>query len=1000
MSGLQRQLLPIQIGGGVDTKTDDKKVISTKLLTLENGVFTNPGELEKRNGYQAITLVISGGGLITNPKAIKAYNYELVCAAENSLTPGDGRLFSYSPDLVAWVDKGKYVPTKITQSVVSGDFPELNGDGTSDGNYIVSAWVSNPDGSGNTLYYVVRDIKTGTFLIPETSIATGLEVAASGSTGAAWAVAPCVINMAANTFGIFYLKQFAGPVDKIVVRIVTITGMTVSIGAEMIIATNAGPGMPVFSTVATPTGAALFAFIGGSLKLFTIDPTGTVTNSTIVAGANSQQVYIQNNSFDNSLWVYWNHNSTGILHYAVYTAALTVILANTSTLLTGFRVVTSSNSASMQTMYYYDDTGGTFPKIKRATVTSAGVIGAFTQIGSEGSLFSDPIVINGRVYLPLFYQRTAQSLYALIDVQNGEVIATFLSGTGVILNSGEVGATTRPFSLGASIFGLDILYQYAPAFSGIFPAPLATTIISIDFDNQDAYQAIEIKNSLIWNGGGITEYDGQPTTELGFFLFPQVVSGVQGAAGNMADGAYEYQVVYEWYDNVGQFHQSAPSLPFLITIAGGGGTANVTLTILPLTITAKQAYNNRFPVHISIYRTTANGTILHLINDPGNVILNTPFSEVVFTDGFSDAAIEANQTIYTTGGVVDNIYPPAAMQMTIYNNRLWIVDSENPNVVWYSKTVGPGIGLSFSDLLTLNVDERQGEITALGAFDDKIVYFKKTVPFFSVGDGANDLGFNSTLSLPQIVASDVGCVGSKSIILNMPIGIMFKSQKGIYLIDRSLQVQYIGREVEAFNNEVIISANLIRSKSQIRFLTTAGVALVYDYIYSQWSVFTNHTGLGADIWQDNYTYCRTDGAIFNETPGVYVDDTLPIIMKIGTAWIKMSEVQNYQRCTKLFVIGNYKSPHILHGDVYFDYEANPLTSFQFDPQGVLVVGGEDAVYQFRYFMKHQRCESFRIVLYDDFTNFAPGEGYSLTQISIEALLKPYGVRLSQYKSVG
>lgn len=65
----------------------------------------------------------------------------------------------------------------------------------------------------------------------------------------------------------------------------------------------------------------------------------------------------------------------------------------------------------------------------------------------------------------------------------------------------------------------------------------------------------------------------------------------------------------------------------------------------------------------------------------------------------------------------------------------------------------------------------------------------------------------------------------------MPLGIMYKSNKGIYLLNRSLQVDYIGSPVEDYNSQNITSADLIQDKNRRRFLTSSGVTLVYDYYF-------------------------------------------------------------------------------------------------------------------------------------------------------------------------
>lgn len=992
---LQSQLLPIQIGGGVDTKSDDKKVISSKLLVLENGIFTQPGKINKRNGYAALPLTISGGGTITNPKAIKVLNNDLVCAAENSNSLDSGRLFNFSTDLHAWVDKGKYIPCKDSVQFVGADSPQKRSTAALMDSFLVLAWAAYTN-SANVfdLYVTIQDVTTNGFVYPETLVTASIKTVGTQGTH----TGPTAVRLSNSAVGIFYVNS----VSDLVVKVVSFSGSTISISGETVVQSPAvtSHNANVYDVASTATGAALVSRAAGNWKVFLINPAGATTNSAVVSAATADSYYsVKVDPTNGNIWLYF-----GTDFYAIYSSALAVVLAATATgpfsaIVTG-RLVVAVNSTTQQTVYVnnstVDETQTYF-----FTVTSAGVVGTFTTFLYDVKVVAAPIQKGKLTLLPVWQYRQVQSGLVFVDVSDKNAVVNALSGLGLFwTQTGVSGQVFVPIQLSASKFVIPMTYGTQTTSLGSL-GPLGTALITLDFADPDIDQAIQLTDSLIWNGGIITQYDGQSAVELGFIVFPEVLnSSAQTTGGSIADGTYSYQVVYQWLDNMGRLHQSAPSIPFPITITAGGGTAAVNLIIKPLMITAKQG--TRFPVKVTIFRTTNNGTIYHQVNniDLGTTILyNTPGANITYTDTASDA-IAFNPTIYTTGGVVDNIIPPPGLQMTIYNNRLWLVDSEDPTNVWYSKSVTPGVGLSFSDLLTINVDQRQGEITALAGMDDKIVFFKSVIPFFSVGDGANDTGNGATLSLPQVVASDVGCIASKSIILNMPLGIMFKSQKGIYMMDRSLQVQYIGREVESFNSEVVTSAVLNTAKSQIRFLTSSGSSLLYDYIYNQWSTFTNHIGLGADIWQGNYTYCRVDGDIYNETPGVFLDKATAISLKIGTAWIKLTDLQNFQRIWNFFVLGDYKSKHLLNGQITFDYETTPFSTFTFNPQTVLGLNGDDTVYQFRYHMERQKCESVKFTIFDSFTGFLPGEGYSLSQFSIEAGIKQGGNKLSPFKSVG
>ena len=63
-----------------------------------------------------------------------------------------------------------------------------------------------------------------------------------------------------------------------------------------------------------------------------------------------------------------------------------------------------------------------------------------------------------------------------------------------------------------------------------------------------------------------------------------------------------------------------------------------------------------------------------------------------------------------------------------------------------------------------------------------------------------------------------------------PQGLFFKSNKGIYILERSLVLKYIGFPVDDFNNLNITKADIFAKDNEVRFLTSDGVCLVYNYL--------------------------------------------------------------------------------------------------------------------------------------------------------------------------
>jgi hypothetical protein len=96
------------------------------------------------------------------------------------------------------------------------------------------------------------------------------------------------------------------------------------------------------------------------------------------------------------------------------------------------------------------------------------------------------------------------------------------------------------------------------------------------------------------------------------------------------------------------------------------------------------------------------------------------------------------------------------------------------------------------------------------------------------------------------------------------------------------------------------------------FLTDDGTTVLYDYLYGQWSQFTNHLGRDAAVVSGTYHYLRTDGRVFRETVGAYSDAGNRITLSLETAWIHVAEaLQGFQRFWDLHLLGTWVSPHQL-----------------------------------------------------------------------------------------
>lgn len=483
------------------------------------------------------------------------------------------------------------------------------------------------------------------------------------------------------------------------------------------------------------------------------------------------------------------------------------------------------------------------------------------------------------------------------------------------------------------------------------------------------------------------------------------------SGGTMGAINYYYQVTYEWTDNQGLAYRSTPSIPVAITTSGSGTAGTVTINVPTLRLTYKIAN----PPKIVIYRWSVNTQVYNQVTSIDHPILNdTTIQYVTFVDTLPDASVVGNNILYTTGGVLPDVNAPASRIMTLFNSSLCLVPSENPNTLWIGKQViqntpvEMSINLSIYISPTLGTVESLGPVTAIFPMDDKIIIFFQSGIYYVNGQPPPITGLTSVgcslgnYSQPIFITSVVGCTNTKSIVLT-PDGLMFQSDKGIWLLNRySLKAEYVGAPVEAFNDLVVNSVNLIPNTNYIVFtLTDTNIFLMYDYFYSQWGLFEGVYGVSSCIFENLHVILDKYGNILRETPNSYLDNENPVLMSFKTGWLNLASLQGYQRFYEMHILAKYLSPHSLVFKVAYNYNPSVLNQVVVTPNlfspsipspfGVPTpYGSGGQKEQWRIHAKQQLCESVQLTMEEIFNPLfqtIPGAGFTMSGINATVEIK-------------
>jgi hypothetical protein len=235
------------------------------------------------------------------------------------------------------------------------------------------------------------------------------------------------------------------------------------------------------------------------------------------------------------------------------------------------------------------------------------------------------------------------------------------------------------------------------------------------------------------------------------------------------------------------------------------------------------------------------------------------------------------------------------------------------------------------------------------------------------------------------------------VVVEIPQGLIFNSHKGFYLLDQSLNVSYIGADVEAYNSQTFTSATVIPNSNSVVFVAASGFTLLYDYYYNEWCTWTNHAGLAAAVLGgDTYCYLRTDGKLYKRSTE-YTDAGVSFSMRVRTAPIRPEHLQGWWKVIAVAVLGDYRSLHKLKVSLYYDRDEAPAETFTWDPSTVVStdVWGDGALwgdgafwggaagggeYQFAHRPRRSKCQTIRFE-FEDIPGTSPGASYELTELA-------------------
>lgn len=935
---LREGTLTVRFTGGIETKQDPKAVPTSRLLAAENCIFARMGAAQKRLGYDSLgTAVLGSTTGYSNPRGLGARGDELILFTE-------GTSYSYVEGSAAWsqIPDGVQSVKQTDRAIVKTISNQTACDYAAASGIALVAW----EDSRGAVCYAVLEADGGRVIVPTTRV---------GVDGSRPRCVRCDTHLV-----LLWAEATLGQLRSVVVdpaaphapsgeAIVTDDLVTTAANFDACPvgdnndAAQAGACLAWNSTAGIRAGWLSKAGIIGTPGAgfpgpVTITPAATVTAGPVITAPTLN---------DSAEWfLAWAISSAVYVGYVSSDPTTPTVAIREDSVINGAAggveyLAIAVRDVTVDVWYENREAVVRNSSVGRLTVTSgvvtAGVPAAFLGACLASCGWSDTPAADmaQRSYVTLIHPTPLQSTYLTVR-DDGLCVAQSIPG-----NAGDPPTTQRPRVVDTDG---DRRYQWCAVYKGKLDAlnndvftDAGPRLVTLDFDAADAYQTAYLGRTLYLSGAVTMAYDGVSWVEAGFHYAPDWEAGdvlhtaSASGTGGMANGVYAYIFWYEATLANGEIIRGPTSKPYSVTVSGTDDQITLNVPALRLSAWGRSGgAREDEDVRVCAARTTdGDASIYYRVTslDPsatganGYVVNDQGADTVAIIDEYSDTTLALKEPHYTTGGIPSNDAIATAGVIAEGKGRLFCASSSDPSTVYFSHERADGYTVEMSPDLAIAVPPYGGAVTGLAVMDDGLLIFKRGAIYVVAGNGPlPGASVSEGWHAPRLITTDVGCIDQRTI-ATTPMGIVFQSAKGIYQLDRGGQVSYVGAPVEAYNAQTITRVTLIEDATQLRFLTSDGVTLLYDYLFGQWATWTQHEGLDAAVIGGAYHYLRADGRVFKQAE-TYLDDNLQIPMALETAWLAMREArQGFQRIWYLQILGTWKSAHTLRVQWKTDYDA-------------------------------------------------------------------------------
>jgi hypothetical protein len=426
-------------------------------------------------------------------------------------------------------------------------------------------------------------------------------------------------------------------------------------------------------------------------------------------------------------------------------------------------------------------------------------------------------------------------------------------------------------------------YHAATSAAHHFPAdnwvsPAIDGFGGVTFDYASTVQQIATLAGLY--NAHVQDMAGHFTTDPTFIIN-------QGPGSNFTVANYLYAMHYFYEYTVGDvtYQDFGPVYEFAAESQLAADVYPITIANIPVLANSADTHYDTANIKIRIYRTTSGGTTFYLCGQVSN-------GTTTFTDNMPDTVLADQETLYTSGGVVENDPPPVAKYVHVTNNK-----------AYYGNVTEDGESRKNRIRQSLDGDPDSCPGDFFVDLDDEVLGISsaRTIPiaFTRTGlfrlEGAFDFQGRGAITATAIQNPDsIGLVAENSLI-RIENGVLFAGTDGFYFTDgyQIIKLSKGWRQTYLTCMDIMTPAQVARIQGTYDKLTNRAYwamqrgtgSLDNDVIYvlhlefglsedpcwSSWSNGDHFSPTAILVWQGNLLRGHRRGYVFTHDSTILTD---------------------------------------------------------------------------------------------------------------------------------